>query len=79
MKTINGTIQLRDLTLTDATYEIVNVIDNLKTKTCVIEAVFDTESIIKYSYTITGFSYTETRKDADIFAFVETELEKLKV
>ena len=79
MKTINGTIQLRDLTLTDATYEVVNVNDNLVNKTCNIEVLVDTPNLIKYSYSITGFSYEVTWEDADIFQFVETELELLKV
>ena len=77
--TINGTIQLRDLTLTDATYEVVNVNDNLVNKTCNIEVLVDTPNLIKYSYSITGFSYSETWEDADIFAFAESQLELLKV
>lgn len=79
MKTITGTIQLRDLTIVNPTYEVKNVNDNLINKTCSIEVVFDTDSIIKYSYSISGFSYSETWEDADIFTFVKAEISKLKV
>jgi len=77
--TINGTYQIRDLQIINPTYEVVNVNDNITNKTCIIEVVFNTDSVIKYSYSIGGFSYVETWEDADIFAFVETEIEKLKV
>lgn len=79
MKTINGTIKLRDLTLTDATYEVKNPIYDLETKTCIIEVIFDTDKVIKYSYSVSGFDIKKVWEDADIFAFVEAELEKLKV
>jgi len=74
MKTINGTIQLRDLTISNPSYEVKNVNDNLVNKTCSIEVVFDTPSIIKYSYSVGGFSYDATWEDADIFNFVETHI-----
>jgi len=77
--TINGTYQIRDLKIVNPTYEVVNVNDNLTNKTCNIEVVFETPSIIKYSYSISGFSYVETWEDADIFTFVEAEISKLKV
>ena len=77
--TINGTYQIRDLQIINPTYEVVNVNDNITNKTCIIEVVFNTDSVIKYSYSIGGFGYVETWEDADIFAFVETEIEKLKV
>ena len=77
--TINGTYQIRDLTIVNPTYEVKNVSDNLVDKTCSIEVIFDTDSIIKYSYSIGGFSYTETWEDADIYTFVEAEITKLKV
>jgi len=77
--TINGTIQLRDLQIINPTYEVVNVNDNIINKTCNIEVVFETPSIIKYSYSIGGFSYSETWEDADIYNFVETEIQKLKI
>jgi len=77
--TINGTIQLRDLQIINPTYEVVNVNDNITKKTCTIEVVFETPSVIKYSYSIGGFSYDTTWEDEDIFAFVEKEIEKLKV
>ena len=72
--TITGTIQLRDLTIINPSYEVVNVNDNLTKKTCTIEAVFNTDSIIKYSYSISGFSYDTTWEDADIFAFAEDHI-----
>ena len=75
--TINGTYQIRDLKIVNPTYEVKNVSDNLVDKTCIIEVVFDTDSLIKYSYSIGGFSYADTWEDADIFSFVETELQKL--
>jgi len=77
--TINGTYQIRDLKIINPTFEVVKVNDNLTKKTCNIEVVFETPSIIKYSYSIDGFSYAETWEDADIFTFVEKEIEKLKV
>ena len=52
--TINGTYQIRDLQIVNPTYEVVNVNDNLTNKTCIIEVVFDTDSVIKYSYSIGG-------------------------
>ena len=77
--TINGTYQIRDLTIVNPTYEVKNVSDNLVNKTCTIEVIFDNDSIIRYSYSIGGFSYAETWEDADIFTFVEAEISKLKV
>ena len=72
--TINGTYQIRDLQIVNPTYEVVNVNDNIVNKTCNIEVVFETPSIIKYSYSVSGFSYDTTWEDADIFAFVETHI-----
>jgi len=72
--TINGTYQIRDLQIVNPTYEVVNVNDNIVNKTCTIEAVFNTDSIIKYSYSISGFSYDVTWEDADIFAFAEDHI-----
>ena len=77
--TINGTIQIRDLTIVNPTYEVVNVNDKIVNKTCTIEVLFNTDNIIKYSYSIGGFSYDTTWEDSDIYNFVETEIEKLKV
>ena len=77
--TINGTIQIRDLQIVNPTYEVKNVSDNILNKTCNIEVVFETPSIIKYSYSIDGFSYAETWEDSDVYNFVEAEIEKLKV
>lgn len=79
MKTINGTIQIRDLTIVNPTYEVTNVTDNIVNKTCEIEVLINTDSVIKYSYTITGFSYNLTWEDSDIFAYAETQLDLLKV
>ena len=72
--TINGTYQIRDLQIVNPTYEVVNVNDNIINKTCNIEVVFETPSIIKYSYSISGFSYDTTWEDADIFAFAEDHI-----
>ena len=77
--TINGTYQIRDLTIVNPTYEVKNVNDNLVNKTCNIEVIFDTDSVIKYSYSISGFSYSQTWEDADIFTFVEAEIQKLDI
>ena len=77
--TINGTYQIRDLQIVNPTYEVINVNDNIVNKTCTIEVVFETPSIIKYSYSIGGFSYDTTWEDSDVYNFVEAEIEKLKV
>lgn len=72
--TINGTYQIRDLQIINPTYEVVKVNDNIVNKTCNIEVVFETPSVIKYGYSISGFTYDVTWEDADIFAFVETHI-----
>ena len=72
--TINGTYQIRDLTIVNPTYEISNPRYDLKTKTCIIEVIFDTDIDIKYSYSISGFDIKGIWGDADIFAFVETHI-----
>jgi hypothetical protein len=77
--TINGTYQIRDLQIINPTYEISNTRYDLKTKNCIIEVIFDTDSIIKYSYSIGGFDIKSIWEDADIFTFVEAEVEKLKI
>lgn len=79
MKTINGIYQIRDLTIINPTYEVINVSDNIVNKTCNIEVVFNTDSIIKYSYTVEGFTYELTWEDVDIETWVGLELQKLKI
>lgn len=76
MKVINCTIKLRDLTIVNPSYEVVNVSDNIISKTCDIEVLFNTDSVIKYSYTVAGFNYDTTWEDADIFTFVEDHISK---
>lgn len=79
MKTINGIYQIRDLTIINPTYEVINVSDNIVNKICDIEVLFNTDSIIKYSYTVEGFTYELTWEDSDIETWVDLELQKLKI
>ena len=73
---LTGTYQIRDLRIVNPTYKVVNVTDSIKEKTCTIEVVFTTESVLKYSYTVEGFSYENTWEDADVYDYVETAITK---
>lgn len=77
---LTGTYQIEDLTVVNPTIQIKQVNDNIVTKTCSIEVIFNVENaLINYSRNINGFTYVDTWEDVDIENFVLIELEKLKI
>jgi hypothetical protein len=60
------------------TVEVVNVIDNINTKTCNIEVLLTTDTA-EFGVTLNGFTYLETWDDADVINWVGIELQKYVV
>lgn len=58
--------------------EVVNVIDNINTKTCNVDVLLTTESA-EFGVTLNGFTYLETWDDADIINWVGVELQNYVV
>jgi hypothetical protein len=60
------------------TIEVVKVSDDIKEKTCAV-LVFLTTDSTRFGVDLDGFTYSDTWEDADVYAWVESELEKYKV
>ena len=75
---LKGTYQIGDLTITDITFSVNSVIDNIKNKTCSVEVIFEDERI-NHSRTLDGFEYSESWEDIDIESWVINKLEELCV
>lgn len=58
--------------------EVVNVIDNINTKTCNVDVLLTTDSA-EFGVTLNGFTYLETWDDADVINWVGVELQKYAV
>lgn len=58
--------------------EVVNVIDNINTKTCNVDVLLTTDSA-EFGVTLNGFTYVETWDDADVINWVGIELQKYVV
>lgn len=64
--------------ITNPIVEVVNVIDNINTKTCNVDVLLTTDNA-EFGVTLNGFTYLETWDDADVINWVGTELEKYAV
>lgn len=62
----------------DPLYKVVNVIDNINTKTCNVDVLLITDSA-KFGVTLNGFTYLETWEDTEVIDWVSTELEKFAI
>jgi uncharacterized protein YlxP (DUF503 family) len=64
--------------ITDPQIAVQSVTDNLKEKTCSVDILLTTETA-KFGVNLSGFTYSDTWEDADIYAWVQVELEKFAV
>jgi hypothetical protein len=60
------------------TVEVVNVIDNINTKTCNVDVLLTTDTA-QFGVTLNGFTYEITWDDDEVKAWVEIELQKYEV
>ena len=60
------------------TVEVVNVIDNINTKTCNVDVLLTTDTA-EFGVTLNGFTYVETWDDADVINWVGVELQNYVV
>lgn len=60
-------------TISNPTIEVLNVTDNLSTKTCSVDIKLTTTDG-EFGVSLSGFTYSDTWEDADIQAWVNTEL-----
>ena len=60
------------------TVEVINVIDNINTKTCNVDVLLTTDNA-EFGVTLDGFTYLETWDDADVINWVGVELQKYLV
>jgi hypothetical protein len=60
------------------TVEVINVIDNINTKTCNVDVLLTTDTA-QFGVTLDGFTYLETWDDADVINWVGIELQKYVV
>lgn len=64
--------------ITNPVVEVVNVIDNINTKTCNVDVLLTTDAA-EFGVTLNGFTYLETWDDADVINWVGIELQKYAV
>lgn len=64
--------------IVNPTVEVVNVIDNINTKTCNVDVLLTTDSA-EFGVTLNGFTYLETWDDADVINWVGVELQNYVV
>ena len=71
------TIQLENFsaTIEIESVEIVNVIDNVKTKTASVDLVLNG----KYGTTLNGFTYSTTWEDSEVLEWANKELIKYQI
>lgn len=55
------------------TIAVQSVTDNVKDKTCSVDILLTTDSA-SFGVNLSGFSYSDTWEDSDIFAWVNEEL-----
>ena len=60
------------------TVEVINVIDNINTKTCNVDILLTTDTA-QFGVTLNRFTYLETWDDADIINWVGVELQNYVV
>lgn len=78
MKVLKGTFQIGDLIITDITYFVKSVVDDIQNKTCSVEVIFEDERI-KHSRSLDGFFYDVIWEDVDIETWVNEQLELFRV
>lgn len=64
--------------ITNPIVEVVNVIDNINTKTCNVDVLLTTDTA-EFGVTLNGFTYSETWDDADVINWVGFELQNYVV
>lgn len=64
--------------ITNPQVEVVNVSDSIQDKTCNVDILLTTDTA-KFGVTLNGFTYSDSWEDADIIAWVDTELIKYEV
>ena len=64
--------------ITNPQVEVISVSDNIQGKTCSVDILLTTDTA-KFGVTLNGFFYVDSWEDADIIAWVDTELIKYEV
>lgn len=64
--------------ITDPQIEVVSVSDSIQAKTCSVEILLTTDSA-KFGVSLSGFSYVDSWEDADVIAWVDSELLKYEI
>jgi hypothetical protein len=64
--------------ITNPTTEVKLVNDNIVDKNCSVEILLITDTA-KFGVQLDGFTYVDTWEDADIYAWVQLELQKYEV
>ena len=64
--------------ITDPIITLQSVNDNIQENTCSVDILLITDSA-QFGVNLSGFTYSETWEDADIYAWVMNELEKFSV
>jgi hypothetical protein len=64
--------------ITNPQVEVISVSDNIQAKTCSVEILLTTDTA-KFGLNLSGFTYSDSWEDADIIAWVDTELIKYEV
>jgi len=64
--------------ITNPQVEVISVSDNIQAKTCSVDILLTTDSA-KFGLNLSGFTYSDSWEDADIIAWVDTELIKYEV
>lgn len=67
-----------NVNITNPSVEVVSVNDKITDKTCDVNILLTTASA-EFGVTLSGFTYADTWEDADITAWVNTELAKYAV
>ena len=64
--------------ITNPQVEVISVSDNIQAKTCSVDILLTTDTA-KFGLNLSGFTYSDSWEDADIIAWVDTELIKYEV
>ena len=64
--------------ITDPQIEVQAVSDSIKDKSCSVDVLLTTDTA-KFGVNLSGFTYVDTWEDADIYAWVQVELEKYEI
>jgi hypothetical protein len=61
------------VTIDNPTITVQSVTDNVNDKTCSVDILLTTDSAT-FGVNLSGFSYSDTWEDSDVYAWVELEL-----